>query len=143
MLSAIFHPFWVRLTSPLMMVIWWKCKLECDYYHQYQCSPEALAAGFFTSYLHLKCQLLLWDKITENYSLFFFCKTISSEAWIWAWFGSTGYFTILADYFKICGKHWSAFISSHSLYSSLCIPLGTDKDNSFNYQSLLDWPPLP
>ena len=141
MLSAIFHPFWVRLTSPLMMVIWWKCKLECDYYHLYQCSPEALAAGFFTSYLHLKRWLLLLDKTTENF--FFFCKTISSEAWMWAWFGSTGYFTILADDFKICGKHWSAFISSHSLYSSLCIPLGTDKDNSFNYQSLLDWPSFP
>ena len=35
--------------------------------------------------------------------ILFFCKTISSIAWICAQFGSTGYFAILADYFKICG----------------------------------------
>lgn len=39
--------------------------------------------------------------------LFFFCKTISSVAWICTWFVSSGYFTITADFFKICGEHWA------------------------------------
>ena len=70
-----------------------------------QCSPEVPATGFFAGYSCLKHRLLLSNKITENYSLFF-CKIILSVAWICALFGSAGCFIILADYFKICGEHW-------------------------------------
>ena len=52
--------------------------------HVYQCSPEAPAAGVFTSYLHFKCWLLLLDKIKENDSRICFCKTILSVAWVCA-----------------------------------------------------------
>ena len=71
-----------------------------------QCSPEVPVVGIFAGYSHLiKCQLFLLDKTTENYSLFF-VRQISSIAWICTQFGSAGYFTILADYFKIFGEHW-------------------------------------
>ena len=46
---------------------------------------------------------------------FFFCKTILSVAWICAWFGSAGYFTILADYFKICGEHCNQLLDCFSV----------------------------
>ena len=79
-----------------------------------QCSPEVLVAGIFASYSCLEHRLLLLDKTTENDSLFFW-KTILSVAWICAWFGSAGYFTILADYFKICGEHCNQLLDCYSI----------------------------